>query len=61
MLKLTDNDFERLVTYMKKTYGITLDKKRVLIEGRLSNMISARGFKSFKECIDFAFADKSGN
>lgn len=61
MLKLTDNDFERLVTYMKKTYGINLDKKRVLIEGRLSNMISARGFKSFKEYIDFAFADKTGN
>lgn len=61
MLKLTDNDFERLVTYMKKTYGITLDKKRVLIEGRLSNMISTRGFKSFKEYIDFAFADKTGN
>lgn len=61
MLKLTDNDFERLVAYMKKTYGINLDKKRVLIEGRLSNMISTRGFKSFKEYIDFAFADKSGN
>lgn len=61
MLKLTDNDFERLMTYMKKTYGINLEKKRVLIEGRLSNMISTRGFKSFKEYIDFAFADKTGN
>lgn len=61
MLKLTDQDFERLMTYMKKTYGINLEKKRVLIEGRLSNMISARGFKSFKEYIDFAFADKTGN
>lgn len=61
MLKLTDNDFERLMTYMKKTYGINLEKKRVLIEGRLSNMISSRGFTSFKEYIDFAFADKTGN
>ncbi|MCM1330236.1 MAG: protein-glutamate O-methyltransferase CheR [Ruminococcus sp.] len=61
MLKLTDQDFERLMTYMKKTYGINLEKKRVLIEGRLSNMISARGFTSFKDYIDFAFADKTGN
>lgn len=61
MLKLTDNDFERLVAYMKTNYGINLEKKRVLIEGRLSNMISTRGFKSFKEFIDFAFADKTGN
>ena len=61
MLKLTDDDFNRLVTYMKKNYGINLEKKRILIEGRLSNMVTARGFKDFKEFIDFAFADKSGN
>ena len=61
MLKLTDNDFERLVAYMKENYGINLEKKRVLIEGRLSNMVLRRGFNSFKEFIDFAFADKTGN
>lgn len=61
MLKLTDDDFSRLVTYMKKNYGINLEKKRILIEGRLSNMVTSRGFKNFKEFIDFAFADKSGS
>ena len=61
MMKLTDDDFNRLVAYMKKNYGINLEKKRVLIEGRLSNMVAARGFKDFKEFIDFAFADKTGN
>ena len=60
MLKLTDDDFNRLVSYMKQNYGINLEKKRVLIEGRLSNMVTSRGFKSFKEFIDFAFADKTG-
>ena len=61
MLKLTDNDFNRLVSYMKTNYGINLEKKRVLIEGRLSNTVTARGFKDFKEFLDFAFADKTGN
>ena len=61
MLKLTDNDFQRLVAYMKENYGINLEKKRVLIEGRLSNMVLRRGFNSFTEFIDFAFADKTGN
>lgn len=60
MLKLTDDDFNRLVTYMRKSYGINLEKKRILIEGRLANTVASRGFKSFKEFIDFAFADKSG-
>ncbi len=61
MLKLTDDDFNRLVTYMKKNYGINLEKKRILIEGRLNNMVSTRGFTTFKEFIDFAFADKTGH
>ena len=61
MLRLTDDDFNRLVAYMKKNYGINLEKKRILIEGRLSNMVTQRGFGSFKEFIDFAFADKTGN
>ena len=60
LLKLTDDDFYRLVDFMKKNCGINLEKKRVLIEGRLSNMVSSRGFKTFKEFIDFAFADKTG-
>ncbi len=60
MIKLTDDDFDRLVNFIKKNYGINLEKKRVLIEGRLANMIVSRGFKSFKEFIDFAFADKTG-
>jgi chemotaxis protein methyltransferase CheR len=60
MLKLTDDDFNRLVAYMKKSYGINLEKKRVLIEGRLTNMVERRGFSSFKEFIDFAFNDRSG-
>ena len=36
MVKLSDEDFNRLVTFIKKNYGINLDKKKVLIEGRLA-------------------------
>ena len=53
-MKLTQNDFDRLVVFMKKNYGINLEKKSVLIEGRLSNMIAQRGFKSFKDYLDSA-------
>ena len=50
MLKLTDEDFNRLVAYMKKNYGINLDKKRILIEGRLSNMVTQRGKRNHAAC-----------
>ncbi len=48
-LKLTQADFERLVAFMKKNYGINLEKKSVLNESRLSNMIGKRGVTRFKD------------
>ena len=39
MLKITDNEFNRLVSFMRERYGINLSHKRTLIEGRLGNML----------------------
>ena len=52
MLTLTDEDFHRLYTYIKKNYGIDLGKKRQLIVSRLSNMLTANGYTSFKPYVD---------
>ncbi len=60
MLKLTDDDFYRIVKYMKKNYGINLEKKRVLIEGRLSGTAVSHGFDNFKDFFDYAFSDNTG-
>ena len=60
MLKLTDNDFFRLVDFIKTNYGINLEKKRVLIEGRLTGIVSSSGFDSFTDYINYALSDSSG-
>ena len=52
MVKLTDSEFAEFVNYMYKNYGIDLSKKRVLIEGRLSNMIERRGMNSFSQYLN---------
>ena len=52
MITLTDADFIRIVEYIKEHYGINLEKKRILVEGRLINTVSAKGYKSFKEYLD---------
>ncbi|MDD4781366.1 MAG: protein-glutamate O-methyltransferase CheR [Tissierellia bacterium] len=52
MVKLTDNEFLEFVEYMQKNYGIDLSKKRVLIEGRLSNLIERKGMTSFGEYLN---------
>lgn len=51
MVKLTDEEFLEFVVYMQKNYGINLSKKRVLIEGRLSNLIEKKGMSSFSEYL----------
>lgn len=52
MVKLTDNEFLEFVQYMHKNYGIDLSKKRILIEGRLSNLIEKKGMTSFGQYLD---------
>lgn len=61
MVKLTDQEFKELTAFVHKSYGIDLSKKRILIEGRMSNMLADHGIKTFKEYMNILFADKSGN
>jgi len=59
-MKIGDKDFFRLRDYIKSNFGVNLEKKRTLIEGRLSNYIISEGFDGFHDYIDDVFADKSG-
>ena len=52
MLRLTDGEFLEFVKYMRNNYGIDLSKKRILIEGRLSNAIDKRGMSSFSQYLE---------
>ena len=59
-ISISDKDFERLVTYVHDNYGIDLSKKKVMIEGRLTNELLKRGFNEYTSYLDMIFADKSG-
>ena len=61
MISLTDNEFISLVSFMKNNYGVNLEKKRTLIEGRLTNYIVDKGFSSFSDYLQMLYADGSGN
>ena len=49
------------MSFMKANYGINLERKQSLIEGRLSIMLQRRGFQSFEAYIDYALADTTGS
>lgn len=60
MLKLTDEEFKRIVAYFKSNYGINLEKKRILIEGRLTNILTDMGYSEYKPFLDTAFQNPNG-
>jgi chemotaxis protein methyltransferase CheR len=59
-MKISEADFKRLYQFMESKYGINLKQKQVLIEGRLSNTITQRGFADFNSFLNMVFADKTG-
>ena len=61
MINLKDSEFRELTGYMKANYGINLTEKKLLIEGRLSNMITEKGFSDFSDYLKSVFKDTSGN
>lgn len=57
-MNLTDADFDRLSSHIKKYYGIDLCKKKQLVVSRLSNTLKANGFNSFSQYIDAVISGK---
>ncbi|MDE6212163.1 MAG: chemotaxis protein CheR, partial [Lachnospiraceae bacterium] len=46
---ITDSEFQRIVTYVKRNYGIDLSQKRVLVGGRLENYLVRNGYANYDE------------
>ena len=57
MIDMTDQEFIEISSYIKTNYGVNLDKKRPLIEGRLSNHVSSLGFTTYKDYFDNVLSD----
>jgi len=60
MIKLTDPEFLEIMHYVKSHYGVNLENKSTLIEGRLGYHIYSHGYGSFAEYFDFVKSDTSG-
>jgi chemotaxis protein methyltransferase CheR len=59
-MRIEDQDFFKLRDYVKSNFGVNLEKKRTLIEGRLSNTIIQDGFHGFHDYLEDVFSDKTG-
>ncbi len=60
MITLKEQEFQKLSEFVLSHYGIDLSKKRMLIQGRLSQVLEQKGMSSFDEYIRYMMEDKSG-
>lgn len=58
---MTEHEFQRIVKYIAVRYGINLDKKRILVSGRLDNYLSMHGYESYDAYMNVVESDITGN
>jgi len=62
MFEITENEYLKLTELIKRNYGINLGKeKKILLVGRLQNILTENNFKSFTEYFNHLITDKTGN
>ena len=61
MINIKENEFIELTKFLKNNYGINLAQKKILIEGRMNNVLIEKGFDSFRKYMDYVYADKTKN
>lgn len=57
---ITDEEFTRIVNYVKSNFGIDLKQKKALITGRLDNYMLRNGYSSYSEFISKAEKNPKG-
>lgn len=60
MIRLKESEFKEIVEYVRKRYGINLEKKQVLIECRLKSELDKYHVQSFREYLGMLEKDSSG-
>ncbi len=61
MKPMTDAEFNRLVSFIKKNFGIELAKKRVLVEGRLGSIMREGTYASYTDYFDKVLSSTSSD
>lgn len=60
MVRLTEDEFRSIVEFMRKNYGINLEKKKVLIECRLSKTVENCKAGTFGQYLEMIRRDRTG-
>ena len=57
---MTDDEFFRIYRLLKEKYGIDMERKKEIVQGRLENYIHAGGYQNYSEYLYALSTDKTG-
>ncbi|MBQ7955456.1 MAG: protein-glutamate O-methyltransferase CheR [Lachnospiraceae bacterium] len=57
---MTDQEFLRIYRFLKGKYGIDMERKKEIVQGRLENYIHAHGFENYSEYMNAVETDITG-
>ena len=60
MLEIGHAELLEFTRFIRLNFGINLEAKHKLVEGRLGHYILDAGFASFSDFLDYAYNDASG-
>lgn len=59
MIELAESEFIEISNYIRKHYGVNLEKKRALVEGRLGYYVTSKGFSNYRDYFNYAISEPS--
>lgn len=57
---MTNEEFNRIYRFLKNRYGIDMEHKREIMQGRLDNYVRMNGFNSYSEYMNAVESDFTG-
>ncbi|MGN0507104.1 MAG: CheR family methyltransferase [Lachnospiraceae bacterium] len=57
---MTEEEFLRICRFLKSRYGIDMNRKKEIMQGKLENYIRIRGFQSYHEYMNSVETDYTG-
>ena len=58
---MTEEEFLRIVRFLKSHYGIDMSRKKPIVQGRMENYMRMNGFRNYSDFMDAMEKDESGN
>ena len=58
---MTEQEFMRIALFLKRKYGIDMERKKTIVEGRLENYVKSEGWMNYSQYMDAVEKDISGD